>query len=55
MMKGRSRPFQCNVRLYRESNTRRDKMKDDNPFRNTLAGCDPTLAIGLIRRGQPRL
>jgi len=27
-------------------------MKDDSPFRHTLGGCEPTLAIGLRFRGQ---
>jgi len=26
------------VRLYRDSNLRRNDMKDDSPFRHTLAG-----------------
>jgi len=29
-------------------------MKDNNPFRHTLAGCEPTLASCLRLRGQPR-
>jgi len=37
-MKGYLRPFQRIVRLYRDSNPRRDEMKDDGPFRHTLAG-----------------
>jgi len=46
-------PFRRMVRLYRESNLRRDEMKDDSPFRHTLAGCDPhTIASGLRFRGQ---
>jgi len=31
-------------------NLRRDEMKDDCPFRHTLAGFEPTLAIGLRLR-----
>jgi len=46
-MKGYLRPFQRIVRLYRDSNLRRDEMKDDSPFRHTLAGFEPTLANGL--------
>jgi len=39
-MKGYLRPFQRIVRLYRDSNLRRDEMKDECPFRYTLAGFD---------------
>jgi len=49
-MKGYLRPFQRIVRLYRDSNLQRDEMKDDNPLRHTLAGFEPTLAIGLRLR-----
>jgi len=45
-MKGYLSPFQRIVRLYRDSNLGRDEMKDDSPFRHTLAGFEPTLAIG---------
>jgi len=47
-------PFQRIVRLYQDSNLRRDKMKDDSPFRHTLAGFEPILASGLRFRGQRR-
>jgi len=53
-MKGYLRPFQRIVRLYRDSNIRRDQMKDDTPFRHTLAGFEPTLAIGLRLRDRRR-
>jgi len=53
-MKGYLRPFQRIVRLYRDSNLRRDEMKDDSPFRHTLAGFEPTLAIGLRLRDRRR-
>jgi len=46
-MKGCLHPFQVIVRLYQDSNLRRDEMKDDCSFRHTLAGFEPTLAIGL--------
>jgi len=51
-MKGYLRPFQRIFRLYRESNLRRVEVKDDCPFRHTLAGFEPTLAIGLRFRGR---
>jgi len=42
------------LRLYRDSNLRRDEMKDDSPFRHTLEGCEPTKASGLRFRAQRR-
>jgi len=48
-MKVYLRPFQRIVRLYRDSNPRRVEMKDDSPFRHTLAGFEPTLDdIGIL-------
>jgi len=47
-MKGYLRPFQRIVWLYRDSNLRRDEMKDESPFRHTLAGFEPTLVISLV-------
>jgi len=46
------RPFQCIVRLYQDSNLRRDEYKDDNPFRHKLAEYELTLVSGLRFRGQ---
>jgi len=46
--------LQCIVRLYRDSNLQRDEMKDDGPFRQTLAGFEPTLVIGLRFRGREK-
>jgi len=40
------------VILQRGNNLRRDKLKDDSPFRNTLAGCKITLSVGVKFRGQ---
>jgi len=37
--KGILHPLQRMVRSYRESIHRRDEMKDDGPFWNTLSGC----------------
>jgi len=53
-MKGYLRPFQRIVRLYRVSNLRRNEVKDDSPLRHTVAGFEPTLAIGLRFRGRWR-
>jgi len=49
---GITRPFQHIVRLYRGCNLWRDEMKDASPFRQTLTGCEPTLASCL--RFRPR-
>jgi len=35
------------VVLYRDSNRRRDELKDYSPFRHMLAECEPVLASGL--------
>jgi len=39
------RPFQRIVRLYLDSNLQMYEMKDDSPFRHTLAGCEPTQLV----------
>jgi len=41
-----------NVRLYQDSNIRKDEMKDDSRFKRYLVGREPTLASGLSFRGQ---
>jgi len=51
-MKGYLRSFQRIVTLYRDSNLRRDEMKDDCPFRHRLEGYKLTLVSGLGFRGK---
>jgi len=48
-MKGCLCTFQRIVRLYRDSIHRMDEVKDDCPFRHTLAGCELRLSFWISK------